>query len=97
MADLIPLNIDRETGNIVARGGPASIDAEGYLYEQIIPAKTWNIPHNNSNDRVIVQIYNSTGNFSLPDEIIIVDINNIQILFNVPIAGTAHIVFFTSS
>lgn len=100
MANLIPLNLDKDTGKIIARGGRGgglgSDTAGGFLFEQLAPSDTWNVPHNQENDRVLVQIYDETGNFTIPDEIIIVDINNIQILFNAPMEGTAHILFFNS-
>lgn len=97
MANLIPLNLDKDTGEIVARGGiPPGRVGTGYLYEQLVPAATWTIPHNGNSDRVLVQIYDETGEFTLPNEILILDINNIEVNFNTPMVGTAHIMFFSS-
>lgn len=100
MANLVPLHLDKDTGDIVARGGPTSsggaATASGFLYEQIVPAAVWPIPHNEENDKVLVQIYDEVGEFTLPNEILIVDINTVQITFNTPMAGTAHIMFFST-
>lgn len=97
MANLVPLHIDKDTGNIVARGGLGNAPfATGYLYEQIVPAMVWNIPHNQENDRVLVQVYDDFGDLTIPNEVVIVDINNIQITFGAPMSGTAHILFFKS-
>ncbi len=101
MANLIQLNLDKDTGRIVARGRVIDISgpqlASGFLYEQTTPATVWNVPHNQNNDRVLVQIYDEVGEFTIPDEIVIVDLNNIQINFTAPMEGTAHILFFSST
>jgi hypothetical protein len=97
MPNLVPLHIDKDTGNIIARGiGLGGQPATGFLYEQLAPSATWNISHNSNNDRVIVQVYDELGEFTLPDEILIVDLDNIRITFAAPMQGTAHILFFTS-
>ena len=98
MANLVPLNLDKDTGRIIARGGFFGTNAaEGFLYEQIIPSAAWNIPHNGVNDQVLVQVYDEVGEFTIPQKIEIVDINNITITFGAPQGGTAHILFFTSA
>lgn len=99
MANLVPLHVDKDSGKIVARGGGIGgrATARGFLYEQIVAASVWNIPHNKENDRVIVQIYDEVGEFTIPDKIDIIDINNIQITYGAPMAGTAHILFFSST
>ena len=103
MANLIQLNLDKETGKLVARGNVVDIDigteqpAFGLLFEQPFPSSQWDINHNLENDRVLVQIYDDTGEFTLPDEILIVDINNIQINLTAAMSGTAHMIFFSST
>lgn len=97
MAVLIPLHIDKETGNIVARGGASGgVNNRGFLYEQLVPSDTWDVQHDQRNDRVLVQIYDEVGEFTIPNKIEIVDLNNIQITFGFPMEGTAHIMFFNS-
>jgi len=96
MANLVPLHIDKQTGKIVARGGAGgpNFATKGFLYEQLIPSDFWVIPHNCDSDQLIVQVYDITGMFILPDEIEIVNTNTVHIRFNVPIQGTGHIAFF---
>lgn len=98
MANLTPLHLDKDTGKIVARGGSTSVNlADGYLYEQIAPALVWPIPHSRGTDQVLVQIYDEFGEFTIPNKIDITDINNIEITFNAPMIGTAHILFFKTA
>ena len=102
MANLIQLNLDKDTGKIVARGNVIDVgglpsQAFGYLYEQLVPGNPWNINHGQENDRVLVQIYDDTGEFIIPNEILIINLNNIQINFTSDMAGTAHIFFFSST
>ena len=103
MANLVPLNIDKETGKIVARGRPfgggspgGAGQGTGYLFEQIVDSDVWNIPHGQENDRVVIQVYDEVGEFTLPQSIVIVDLNNIRITFGAPMGGTAHMWFFQS-
>lgn len=102
MANLVPLHLDKETGQIVARGGPfgqggPGSNANGFLYEQVLPSASWPVPHNELTDQVLVQVYDDVGEFTIPDKIEIVDINNIEITFGAPMAGTAHILFFNTT
>ena len=94
-ANLVPISLDKETGDRIARGTGATT-ARGYLHEQLSLSDTWTINHNKVNDKVIVQIYDEIGELVLPDEVVIVDINNIEIRFAAPMEGTAHIIFFSS-
>ena len=102
MANLVPLNIDKDTGRIVARFRPFGpgfgppFGGTGFLYEQFVPSDDWVVAHNQENDRVLVQIYDDTGEFTLPQGIFIIDINTIRITFGAPMEGTAHIFFFNS-
>ena len=98
MANLVVLHIDKETGKIVARGGRVGprFTSKGFLHEQLTPSALWPINHDCDSDLVIVQIYDITGNFILPERITIVDSDNVNVEFNVPIQGSAHITFFTT-
>jgi len=104
MANLVPLHIDKETGEIVATrnpgvgGGtstaPGLQGAEGWLHIQSVASDTWTIPHNQGSDLVLVQVYTTAGELIIPDDVTIVDINTIEILFAAPDTGRAHIIFF---
>jgi len=99
MAILVPLHIDKETGAIVATaatgssGGGGALSS-GFLYINIVASTTWNIPHNSSSEQLICQVYDTTGEFILPNSIAIVDANNVQVTFAAPQAGKAHLMFF---
>ena len=99
MANLVPLHIDKDTGEIVATGvttqsGGGTNAPSGYLHDQLIPALTWNITHNANSVQIIAQIFTTTGEMILPDELLIVDGNNIQVSFGSVQDGKAHILFF---
>jgi hypothetical protein len=72
----------------------------GYVFVQSSANATWNITHNGGTTNVSAQIYNSfsganaAGNIILPDQISIVDINNITVTFGAPQSGTALLTIF---
>lgn len=103
MANLVPLHIDKETGEIVATRNPNvgggsnpvfSGGADGWLHVQSVASDTWTIPHNQGSDLVLVQIYTTAGELVVPDDVAIVDINTIEVTFSTAETGRAHIIFF---
>lgn len=57
----------------------------------------WNIPHNRNSFNCVVQIYEDTGagwSTVSPDQITLVDADNIRINFGAAQAGRAHVAFF---
>lgn len=105
MANLVPIHIDKETGELVATGevitGPSSPGggtggdlSPGFLYEQAAPASIWNIIHNSGSEQLVCQIYTPAGQFILPDNILIIDGDIVQVTFGVPQDGRAHLLFF---
>lgn len=103
MANLVPLHLDKDTGELVATrnpgtgggGGPVVPgNAEGYLHIQNIASAVWSIPHNQATDLVLTQVYTTGGDLIIPDEITLVDINTVEITFTSPITGRAHLIFF---
>ena len=97
MANLVALHIDKETGEIVARGGSTGGGGSGagYLFEQLSPALTWNVPHGQASDQVLVQVFDEVGELTIPDAVVIINLNNIEITFLDAMAGTAHLIFIT--
>lgn len=102
MANLVPLYIDKSTGELVATGdviasggggGGAGI-ANGYLHVQNIANDLWVIDHGQGTENVLVQVYSGADQFFLPDAITIVDLDTIEIEFSAPVAGRAHVIFF---
>ena len=98
MANLVPLYIDKDTGEIKAQGGAISSagGGQGYLYQQIVADNVWLIEHNAGTENLLTQIYNVDGIQVFPDSLTIVDINTVQIIFGAPQDGSAHLVFFTT-
>ena len=99
MANLVPLHIDKDTGKIVARKsstgtGTGTGTASGFLFTQLAPITTWVITHNKDSKKLITQIYDLSGNMILPENVQIVDSNTVIVTFNVPQAGTGHLLFF---
>jgi len=97
--NLVPLYIDKVSGDIVASknpnsGNPGNPHNSGYEHIQLTPIVTWVIPHNADSKRLICQIYDDGDMFILPDDIQIVDENLVIVSFGVAMAGSAKIVFF---
>jgi hypothetical protein len=96
MANLVPLHIDKDSGDIIAQGGASSGGSgKGFLYEQNTPALVWSIAHNIGSDQVLIQVYDEVGELTFADKVEIVDASNVEITFLDAMAGTAHLVFFT--
>ena len=106
MANLVPLHLDKDTGELVATrnpgtgtgggGGGGTGGAEGYLHIQNIATSAWSIVHNQATDLLLVQVYTTAGDMIIPDEVTLVDINTVEITFSTAITGRAHIIFFES-
>lgn len=80
-------DIDTQLSTVVA-------GIKTFEFTQVGQVATWNIVHNKNSMRPTVTIYDVTNHQVLPDEVIIVDANTIQVLFNTPIAGRAIILMF---
>ncbi len=104
MANLVPLHIDKDTGELVATrnpgsgsgGGPPAFGGrgEGHLHIQNIASSVWSILHAQATDLLLVQVYTTAGDLIIPDEISIVDINTVEVTLGSPTTGRAHIIFF---
>lgn len=60
-------------------------------YSQSTPALEWTITHNLNSNYPLVQVYDTSGNWILPDSINAGTFNNVTIVFNTPTAGVAII------
>lgn len=103
MANLVPLHLDKETGELVATRNPGIIPpsggggggaAEGFLHIQNVATTAWSIVHNQATELVLVQVYTQSGELIIPDEITLIDINTIEITFASNQTGRAHVIFF---
>lgn len=71
---------------------PLTREIETYIHTQASGATTWNIAHNLAAGTVNVQVYDNLNNAIIPNNITIVDNNNISIDFGVSISGRAIII-----
>lgn len=103
MANLVPLHVDKDTGELVATRNPGTGtgpgpgvpgNAEGFLFIQNIASTVWTVPHNQATDLLLTQVYTTAGDMLIPDEISLLDINTVEITFGSPITGRAHLIFF---
>ena len=97
-SNLVPLHVDKVTGKIVGKFTGGSIPSGGsflYGYDHIqsIISDIWTINHNFSNSDILCQVYDTDNQLIFPDNIRVIDGNNIEIEFTSPQLGHAHIVF----
>jgi hypothetical protein len=57
------------------------------------PLSVWTVTHNLGSDNVIVQVVDDSGYVIIPDQIQIVDTNNVTISFGTAQTGTVRIIF----
>ena len=74
--------------NVVSSG------TSGYLFTQNTAITIWNIVHNKNSTSLICQIYDTAGHMVLPNDILIVDTNTVQVTFASVQNGSAHLMFF---
>ncbi len=102
--NLLPIQIDMSTGKLhgadVSGGGgggspiPGLLGAYGFVFEQSTPIIQWLIPHNAKTTFVSASIQDTNGNTILPDEIHVIDINNVSVTFGSAQAGLALLTIF---
>ena len=92
-SNLVPLHLDKNTGEWVAKDGSTRSTAS-FLFTQSLAILSWTIEHNNSTDNFILQVYDTSGNLIIPNEVVVVDINTVRVDFLVAQAGKATIVLF---
>jgi len=97
---------DTMTGPLILNANPTTaLEAatKGYIdnliqnigdkYDQVTAASTWTVAHNRNTTQVLVQVVEG-GEIIIPDRIIILDANTIEIRFGAPTTGTVNMVFF---
>lgn len=97
-SNVIPFSSDVENNNVIfSLGKPVKENyIYGYVngeYKQVFtePLLTWNISHNLNLDSVICQCFNDDGKRIFPNNIEIIDSNNIKVNFSRAISGEAVI------
>jgi hypothetical protein len=66
----------------------------GYEHVQTIPALVWTIAHGANSRRIQTTIWDEIDSSILPDAIVIIDNNTVEIAFNTPQAGRAVLMIF---
>ena len=66
----------------------------GYDHIQAVPASVWTINHNRHTMRASVTIYDTTYEQIIPENVLIVDADNIQVSFGTDMAGSAVVILF---
>jgi hypothetical protein len=85
------------TGTLVNNGnGVVTISTDSgssnngaFTFTQTSPASTWSINHSLNSTAPVVMLYNTTGAAIQPDDIFVVDTNNLNVVFAAPASGTA--------
>lgn len=100
MANLVPLQLDKDTGRIVAKGitgigGPdlplGCFFTCGYVFTQTLASNVWLVTHNTGLSKGLVQIYDDMNKLLLPDEVMFVDVNTVLVTFATAITGKAYL------
>lgn len=77
-------------------GGIIQPQAFGYVHTQSTASDTWLVVHGQNTRALMYQVFTSSYEHILPDEMTIVDENQILITFGAPISGFAHLLMFVS-
>lgn len=97
---------DTMTGPLILSGVPTQSSeaaTKGYIdnlfqnigdkYIQATPSSTWTIAHNRNTTHILVQVIEG-NEIVIPDRIVFVDSNTIEVSFGAPISGSANMLFF---
>lgn len=100
MANLVPLVLDLDTGQVRA-GDPNQYGggggAGGYVHTQNTDAATWTITHNLSSTQVIYMLFDLAGEQIIPDTFKIIDNNTVEVTFGIAMSGKLHLMYFVST
>lgn len=97
MANLVNVNLDKETGEIwLGKNAnvPGLKDVSGFTFFQPIPILSWIIQHNVGTDNLTVQIFDIDSNVIQADNIQVIDVNTVQVDFLDPQNGKAQLLLF---
>lgn len=90
--------IELTTGKFAARpgtggGGGGASNVQGYTHYQTLPAAIWTVTHAGESENVSVQVYDENDRQIIPNEVIIIDDQSLEIHFDgIPISGKAQLV-----
>ena len=101
MTNLIPLQLDKDTGNTVASrqglsgGVNGFLSVSGFVHIEAIANTTWVVTHNANSIYFQVQVFSTTGELILPDIVTTIDNNTVEISFGTATTGHATFALFT--
>lgn len=98
LGNLTQLHMDKATGRLITRDTALGVGNNspcfGYRFDQTIALTEWVINHNGNTNNVIARIYDGNGIELYPDEIEIINDDQIKVRFLTPQLGTAILVLF---
>lgn len=100
MSNLVPLYIDKNTGSIIGTFDPSITPSPvqarvfGFQHIQTTASDFWVITHNKSTTAFTYQIFTDDMEPVLPDDVEIMNQNQIKIKFTAPMTGTANLILF---
>jgi hypothetical protein len=69
----------------------------GFAFTQASPATTWTINHDGNSSNVMVQIYNTSSQLIIPNQVTITNVNTVTITFTSVTAGIALLTVFNAT
>lgn len=100
MFNLVPLYIDKNTGSIIGTLDPSLTPSPvqarvfGFQHIQNTPSNQWIIQHNKSTTAFTYQIFTDNLEPVLPEDVEIVNQNQIKIIFTAPMTGIVNLILF---
>jgi hypothetical protein len=98
MSNLVPLFVDKDTGDVVATTDVSRLiptgAAFGFYYHQQFDSDVWVVTHDKETMAVVCQVYSTDLELVLPDSIVIDSANQITITFSTAMSGFAHLILF---
>ncbi len=96
-SNLVQLFLDKISGRTIARPptppqGPPGGTTNGFTFTQSTPSTTWIAVHSLASEDTIVQIYDSSRNLLIPDNVVVTNVNTITITFSANQTGFAQII-----
>lgn len=71
-----------------------ALEPIGYTYIQEVADVVWAITHNKNTKNFTYALFDSSGRQFIPNEVVMVDSNNLEVRLNAPVSGQVNIVFY---
>lgn len=82
LIELTGFDIEAISSGVISVGGIeiSGLERVKFVYNQIVPATTWDVTHNLGTEDIFIQTYDSNNEIFIPNKIKVVDENNVQIV-----------------